>query len=319
VVSLLDELSPGARAIGAVNTVVVRDGRLIGYNTDTTGFARAITDLVHDPAQSRVAVIGAGGVGKAIAFALAVTGVSEIRIFDTDRAKEMLTQGVQRGDRQVTLPVVHPQAAVKSSAFSLVILVRTGENRLYLYKDGQVARSYAVATGRPQFPTPTGQFKVVGKLVNPTWRNPHSDWSASMPETIGPGPSNPLGTHALALSASGILIHETPDVGSIGSNASHGCIRMRGGDEIDLFGQVPTGTTVVIVNAGTPKPRTATPAPPRWLRRQRRGGRGGPGPDSARARTGAGGRRCWDGGSAGRPRPRPCCPPSAGRPRAARW
>ena len=87
VVSLLDELSPGARAIGAVNTVVVRDGRLIGYNTDTTGFARAITELVRDPAQSRVAVIGAGGVGKAIVFALAATGVSEIRIFDTDRAK----------------------------------------------------------------------------------------------------------------------------------------------------------------------------------------------------------------------------------------
>jgi shikimate dehydrogenase len=87
VVSLLDELSPGARAIGAVNTVVVRGGRLIGYNTDTTGFGRAVTELVRDPAQSRVAVIGAGGVGRAIAFALAETGVSEIRIFDTDRAK----------------------------------------------------------------------------------------------------------------------------------------------------------------------------------------------------------------------------------------
>ena len=66
---------------------MVRDGRLIGYNTDTTGFGRAVTELVRDPAQSRVAVIGAGGVGKAIAFALAESGVSEIRIFDTDRAK----------------------------------------------------------------------------------------------------------------------------------------------------------------------------------------------------------------------------------------
>jgi shikimate dehydrogenase len=87
VVALLDELSPGAQAIGAVNTVVVRDGRLIGHNTDTTGFARAITELVRDPAQSTVAVIGAGGVGKAISFALAGIGVAEIRIFDTDRAK----------------------------------------------------------------------------------------------------------------------------------------------------------------------------------------------------------------------------------------
>jgi shikimate dehydrogenase len=87
VISLLDDLSAGARAIGAVNTVVVRDGRLIGHNTDTTGFARAITELVRDPQQSRVAVIGAGGVGKAIGFALAETGVREIRIFDTDSTK----------------------------------------------------------------------------------------------------------------------------------------------------------------------------------------------------------------------------------------
>jgi shikimate dehydrogenase len=87
VVPLLDELSPGALAIGAVNTVVISNGRLVGYNTDTTGFARAIAGLVRDPAQSIVAVIGAGGVGKAIAFALAGLGVAEIRIFDTDPAK----------------------------------------------------------------------------------------------------------------------------------------------------------------------------------------------------------------------------------------
>ena len=87
VVDLLDELSPAAALIGAVNTVVVRDGRLTGYNTDTTGFARAVTPLVTASSHGAVAVIGAGGVGKAIAFALAGLGVSELRIFDTDRAK----------------------------------------------------------------------------------------------------------------------------------------------------------------------------------------------------------------------------------------
>ena len=97
----LEELSPGAQAIGAVNTVVVRDGRLIGHNTDTTGFARAITELVRDPAQSIVAVIGAGGVGKAITFALAGLDVAEIRIFDTDRAKATQLAG-QIGKRGKT-------------------------------------------------------------------------------------------------------------------------------------------------------------------------------------------------------------------------
>ncbi|THD65358.1 MAG: shikimate dehydrogenase [Bradyrhizobium sp.] len=87
VLDLLDELSPTAAALGAVNTIVVSDGRLFGHNTDTTGFARAARDLVASSGRGAVAVIGAGGVGKAIVFALADLGVSEIRIFDTDRAK----------------------------------------------------------------------------------------------------------------------------------------------------------------------------------------------------------------------------------------
>ncbi len=87
VLELLDELSPTASLIGAVNAVVVRDGRLIGHNTDATGFARAAAPLVADSGRGNVAVIGAGGVGKAIVFALAGLGVAEIRIFDADRAK----------------------------------------------------------------------------------------------------------------------------------------------------------------------------------------------------------------------------------------
>jgi shikimate dehydrogenase len=87
VIGLLDDLSPEAAAIGAVNTVVARDHKLIGYNTDTTGFARAVEGLVTGSGRGAVAVIGTGGVGKAIGFALAGLGVSELRIFDTDRAK----------------------------------------------------------------------------------------------------------------------------------------------------------------------------------------------------------------------------------------
>src|SRR5205807_620539 len=183
------------------------------------------------------------------------------RALDMDKAKAILTEGVKHGNKQIQLPVIHTKAAVEQDAFATVILVRTGENKLYLYKNGSLAKTYQVATGRPEFPTPTGTFKVVSKQTNPTWHNPHSSWSTTMPETIGPGPTNPLGTHAMALSASGILIHETPDVASIGTSASHGCIRMRGGDEVDLFNQVSTGTQVVIVNAGTPKARTNTPNP----------------------------------------------------------
>jgi shikimate dehydrogenase len=87
VVDLLDELSPPAAEMGAVNTVVVRGNALVGHNTDTTGFERAASGLVAASEHGAVAVIGAGGVGKAIAFALARLGVSQVRIVDTDRAK----------------------------------------------------------------------------------------------------------------------------------------------------------------------------------------------------------------------------------------
>ncbi|AWN48556.1 shikimate dehydrogenase [Methylobacterium terrae] len=87
VLPLLDELSPGARAVGAVNTVVVRDGRLIGHNTDTTGFARALVQAFGPAPEGPVALIGAGGVGKAVAVALARFPGLEIRMVDADPAK----------------------------------------------------------------------------------------------------------------------------------------------------------------------------------------------------------------------------------------
>src|SRR6202051_4078864 len=89
VIDLLDDLAPGAALIGAVNTIVVRDNRLTGHNTDTTGFARAIAQRITASSHGAVALIGAGGVGKAIAFALAGLGVQELRIFDSEHAKAM--------------------------------------------------------------------------------------------------------------------------------------------------------------------------------------------------------------------------------------
>jgi shikimate dehydrogenase len=104
VLGLLDELSPSAAMIGAVNTVVVRDGRLIGYNTDTTGFARAVRGLVSTSAHGAVAVTGAGGVGKAIAFALAGLGVKELRIFDSEHAKAAHLAKLLQGQVSTSVP-----------------------------------------------------------------------------------------------------------------------------------------------------------------------------------------------------------------------
>ncbi|MBX3502029.1 MAG: shikimate dehydrogenase [Alphaproteobacteria bacterium] len=88
VVTLLDALAPGIAALGAVNTVVVgRDQRLTGHNTDSTGFARALREVIGADLGGPVALVGAGGVGRAIGFALAGMTVPQLRVFDRDRAK----------------------------------------------------------------------------------------------------------------------------------------------------------------------------------------------------------------------------------------
>ncbi|WP_375786358.1 shikimate dehydrogenase [Bradyrhizobium sp. Pha-3] len=96
VVDLLDDLAPDARAIGAVNTIVASGARLVGHNTDATGFARAIEPLLASTPRGPIALIGAGGVGKAIAFALVGLGVAGIRIFDADVGKAAQLAGQLR-------------------------------------------------------------------------------------------------------------------------------------------------------------------------------------------------------------------------------
>jgi shikimate dehydrogenase len=87
VIPLLDALAPGAAAIGTANTVVVRDGILTGHNTDATGFSSAFASVLGSPGEAPVALIGAGGVGRAIGFAMAEVGARALRIFDSDAAK----------------------------------------------------------------------------------------------------------------------------------------------------------------------------------------------------------------------------------------
>lgn len=139
--------------------------------------------------------------------------------------------------------------AVKKWSFCLdttFIIVDLSERRLYLYRNGKVIRTYRVAVGRFDFPTPVGDWKIIAKRRNPVWRNPHMNWSKDMPEFIPPGPNNPLGPRALDLSAPLVRIHGTPQIGSIGHAASHGCIRMYPWNVIELFELVKVGTPVKI-------------------------------------------------------------------------
>ena len=118
VVPLLDALSPGAAAIGTANTVVARDGRLTGHNTDSTGFARAFRGVLGSPGDAPVALIGAGGVGRAIAFAMAELGAQALHIFDSDTAKANAL-AARLGNR-LTVRVCHDVAEALSGAGGVI-------------------------------------------------------------------------------------------------------------------------------------------------------------------------------------------------------
>ena len=112
VLSMMDELNEIAAEIGAVNTIVKRGRKLIGYNTDAEGFLRALeSEGKFDPEGKRVTLIGAGGVARAIAFVLVRAGAISLTLFDIDRARaDKLAESV-RGARVTVL------ASDKGSAY----------------------------------------------------------------------------------------------------------------------------------------------------------------------------------------------------------
>ena len=153
--------------------------------------------------------------------------------------------GVKTFQAKFGMPVDGLIGGMALNALSGQIIVDLGDLQLYLYRDGKLVRSYPVAVGQPAYPTPTGTYAVVNMQMNPTWLPPNSDWAKDA-KPIPPGATNPLGTRWIGTSAPGVGIHGTPDDASIGTYASHGCIRMHIPDVEDLYARVVIGMPVII-------------------------------------------------------------------------
>lgn len=125
----LDELSPDAAALGAVNTVVFREGRAVGHNTDWSGFARAFDRGLPEAALDRVVLLGAGGAGAAVAHALLTLGTRRLTVLDVDadRARRLAAAlGERFGADRATGGDVAGVAAALADADGLVHATPTG-------------------------------------------------------------------------------------------------------------------------------------------------------------------------------------------------
>ena len=106
-IPLLDQLSPNAAAVGSVNTIVFRDGKRIGHNTDLWGFAESFRQNMIGVSLKTVLLIGAGGAGVAVAHALADCGVQHLKIFDVDTVRvEQLARQVRSNRQGLTVEPV---------------------------------------------------------------------------------------------------------------------------------------------------------------------------------------------------------------------
>jgi len=124
------------------------------------------------------------------------------------------------------------------------VVIDRSARTLTFRRGGYRVRRFPVAVGMSQYPTPLGARTVVDKQVDPAWTPPDSPWAAEL-DTIPPGPGNPLGTRWIGL-GDAIGIHGTYATGSIGTAASHGCIRMLIPDVEWLYEQLAMGSRVRI-------------------------------------------------------------------------
>jgi lipoprotein-anchoring transpeptidase ErfK/SrfK len=169
-----------------------------------------------------------------------------------DSLLEALTRALLRHDGARTITVatraVHPRwtTANLGLRYPAFILVDRATFTLRLFKHLKLAHTYRIAVGRAGLETPGGLYDINDRQINPSWHVPKSPWAGDLAgRIIPPGPSDPIKARWLGF-WNGAGIHGTTDVGSLGSAASHGCIRMAIPDVEALYPQVPLHTPIYV-------------------------------------------------------------------------
>jgi lipoprotein-anchoring transpeptidase ErfK/SrfK len=154
------------------------------------------------------------------------------------------------GPESVAIPTrpVHPRVwrATLERQYGTYILVSRETYTLRLYKHLKLVKTYGIAVGRAGLETPAGQYTINDKQVNPSWHVPNSAWAGDLAgRIIPPGPDDPIKARWMGF-YNGAGIHGTTEDWSIGTAASHGCIRMHIWDVEDLYDRVPLNSPIYV-------------------------------------------------------------------------
>jgi lipoprotein-anchoring transpeptidase ErfK/SrfK len=153
-------------------------------------------------------------------------------------------------DHRVRVPIetTRPKVTTRDLAarYPRVITIDRSAFRLTFYRHLKLAKRYTIAVGMQGLETPAGRYAIQDKQINPSWHVPNSPWAGDLAgRVIPPGPQDPIKSRWMGI-AGGAGIHGTDDIGSLGSAASHGCIRMSIPDVEELFDKVRVGDPVFV-------------------------------------------------------------------------
>jgi lipoprotein-anchoring transpeptidase ErfK/SrfK len=154
-------------------------------------------------------------------------------------------RSIRRYQKRYDMPVTGVVDERTRTAMVGRLVASLSQRKVRLIRNGKVWKTYPIAIGQPAFPTPTGDYEINDKQVDPTWYPPDSPWAAEL-SSIPPGPGNPLGTRWIGTTAPAIGFHGTYARYSVGTPASHGCMRMYIEDVEELYDQVTIGMKVSI-------------------------------------------------------------------------
>jgi lipoprotein-anchoring transpeptidase ErfK/SrfK len=145
--------------------------------------------------------------------------------------------------------IVQPEVTTDNLAdkYPWYVVVNRPKFQLTVYDRLRLKKTYRVAVGQVGLETPAGLYHVQNKAINPDWHVPNSPWAGDMAGKVikGTDPENPIKARWLGI-FNGAGIHGTDQLNSLGSAASHGCIRMAIPDVIEVYNEVPVGAPVFI-------------------------------------------------------------------------
>jgi len=239
----VDTLVKKALRAGPDERIATRDD-VSGVHASIGPLVQRVREAVDTPARDARIAAGGGGVSELTSR----RGVSVLGERLEAAVLALLARPRSGDEVEVPVKITEPEVTTRELAkeYPQLVSIDRATFTLRLYDHLKLAQKYTIAVGASGYDTPAGRYEIESKQVDPVWSVPNSDWTGDLAgAVIPPGPSNPLKARWMGF-AGAAGIHGTDDAASLGTAASHGCIRMAVPDVVDLYERVSVGTPVYV-------------------------------------------------------------------------